>query len=61
MGTPIITRYAKPSLTNLPTDLGQKIFNQILNTPAPNRKKMKEESDALLRDMIRERDKEDAR
>ena len=56
-----ITRYTKPSMTNLPADLGQEIFNQILNSPTPDRKKMKEESDELLKKMIQERDKEDAR
>ncbi|MBQ3794797.1 MAG: hypothetical protein II842_00680 [Butyrivibrio sp.] len=60
MAATTIERYAKPNMTNLPPDLGQEIFDQILSTPAPNRKKMKEESDALLKKMIKERDNEDA-
>ena len=34
-------RYGKPSLTNLPKDLGKAIFKKILATPAPDRAKMK--------------------
>ena len=47
-------------MTNLPTDLGKAIFKQIMNTPAPDRAKMKAESDELLKQMIREREREDA-
>ena len=55
-----MTRYGKPSLTNLPADLGKTIFKQIMNTPAPDRVKMKAESDELLKQMIKEREREDA-
>lgn len=55
-----MTRYGKPSLTNLPTDLGKTIFKQIMNTPAPDRAKMKAESDQLLKQMIKDREREDA-
>lgn len=54
------TRYGKPSLTNLPADLGKAIFKQIMNTPAPDRAKMKAESDELLKQMVKEREKEEA-
>lgn len=53
-------RYGKPSLTNLPKDLGKAIFKKILATPAPDRAKMKAESEALLKEMIQEREREDA-
>lgn len=53
-------RYGKPSLTNLPADLGKRIFKQIMNTPAPDRAKMKAESDQLLKQMIKDREREDA-
>ena len=53
------TRYAKPCMTNLPPELGRSIFTQILNTPAPDRKKMKAASAELLKAMVQERDKED--
>lgn len=55
------TRYAKPCMTNLPPELGKSIFTQILNTPAPDRKKMKAESAKLLKAMVQERDREDER
>jgi hypothetical protein len=53
-------RYGKPCLTNLPEDLGKAIFKKILATPAPDRAKMKAESEALLKEMIEEREREDA-
>lgn len=28
--------YGKPSMTNLPVDLGRRIFNTIMNTPKPD-------------------------
>jgi hypothetical protein len=46
-------------MTNLPPELGKSIFTQILNTPAPDRKKMKAESAKLLKAMVQERDRED--
>ena len=53
-------RYAKPSMTNLPKDLGKSIFRQIMNTPKPDRERMRAESAELLRQMVKERDREDA-
>ena len=54
-------RYAKPCMINLPPELGKSIFTEILNTPAPDRKKMKAESAKLLKAMVQERDREDER
>ena len=53
-----ISRYTKPNMANLPSELGKKIFDQILNSSAPDRNKMKAESDRLVKDMIKEREKE---
>ena len=36
-------RFKKPSMTNLPKDLGISIFRQIMNSPAPDREKMRAE------------------
>ena len=51
------SRYGKPNMTNLPKDLGVRIFKTILATPAPDFKKMHEESVELERQMMIERDK----
>ena len=48
-------RYWKPNMTNLPYELGKEIFSQILSTPAPDHKKMQEESARLVREMLKER------
>lgn len=55
-----VVRYRKPSMTNLPPELGKAIFRQILSTPAPDRAKLRKESERLEREMVREREKEDA-
>lgn len=55
-----VTRYGKPSMTNLPPDLGMAIFKQILNTPAPDRANLHKESARLEKAMLRERNREDA-
>lgn len=39
----------KPSLTNLPYDLGKKIFEQIRNTPKPDFARADAEIEALYR------------
>lgn len=54
-------RYRKPSMTNLPSDIGVPILKQILSTPAPDRTAMKIESAELLKKMIKERALEDAK
>lgn len=53
-------RYAKPNLTNLPSELGKGIFKQILSTPRPDYSKMQAEAIALEKEMIRIRENEDA-
>lgn len=51
-------RYGKPSMTNLPPELGARIFKQILSSPVPDREKMRRESARLLNEMVAERDRE---
>ena len=38
------TRYGKPSMTNLPYDLGKRIFEEMLNSPKPDREAMKKKA-----------------
>ena len=54
-------KYGKPNMTNLPSDLGIGIFEQILNTPKPDYKKMQEESMRLEREMVKVREAEDSK
>ena len=54
-------KYGKPNMTNLPSDLGIGIFEQILNTPKPDYKKLQEESMRLEREMVKVREAEDAK
>ena len=49
--------YRKPQMTNLPRDVGEKIFRAILSSQAPDLQKMHEESQALETKMISERAK----
>ena len=53
-----ISRYRKPNMTNLPPDLGIAIFKQILNSPVPDREKMRNESRRLVRENVKVREKE---
>ncbi len=53
-----VSRYNKPSMTNLPRDLGVAIFKQILNSPAPDREKMRTESRRLVKENVKVREKE---
>lgn len=53
-------QYGKPSMTNLPPELGMAIFRQILETPAPDRDRLRRESARLEKAMLQERDREDA-
>lgn len=50
-------RYGKPNMTNLPPELGRAIFEQMLNTPPSDLKKMKEEADMLEKKMKEEMEK----
>ena len=51
-------RYLKPSITNLPVDLGREIFSQILNSPVSNHKAMRDKSNQLLASMLEARERE---
>ena len=54
------TRYGKPNMTNLPSELGKAIFEQILNTPRPDDEKLDAEARELEKQMIKVREREDA-
>ena len=56
-----ITKFGKPNMTNLPSELGIGIFRQILNTPKPDYLKMQEEAVKLEREMKKVREKENAK
>ena len=56
----VSTRYAKPSMVNLPSDLGKAIFTQILSTPKPDDTKLDAEAKKLEKEMVEIRDREDA-
>ena len=53
-----VSRFRKPNMTNLPQDLGMAIFRQILNSPAPDREKMRSESQRLVRENVKVRKRE---
>jgi len=53
-------RYWKPCMTNLPHDLGKEIFEAIRSAPAPDHAKMREESERIVREMLKERERENA-
>ena len=53
-----ISRYGKPCMTNLPHDLGMAIFKQFLNSPVPDREKMRAESRQLVRENVKVRERE---
>ena len=50
--------YGKPCMTNLPYDLGKKIFEQILNTPRPDYDKLHDEARRLEKEIVRIRQEE---
>ncbi len=50
--------YRKPVMTNLPKELGISVFKQILNSTVPNREKMNAESQRLLKENLKIREKE---
>ena len=52
------TEYAKPMMTNLPRELGSKIFDEIIHSPRADRNKMHEVSIQLVEEMKEERRKE---
>ena len=53
--------YGKPKMTDLPRDLGRAIFEQILSTPPPDDDKIAEEANRLEAEMVKIRDREDAK
>lgn len=52
-------RYGKPSMNNLPYELGKAIFQQIINSPKIDREKRKKEALELEKKMIEARKKEE--
>lgn len=54
------TRYGKPNMANLPSELGKAIFEQILSTPRPDDEKLDAEARELEKQMIKVREREDA-
>ena len=54
------TRYGKPNMTNLPSDLGMKIFKEILEAPKPDYARMQEDATRLEKEMIEIRKRENA-
>jgi len=54
------TRFAKPNMANLPSELGKAIFKQILSTPRPDDEKLDAEARELEKQMIKVREREDA-
>ncbi len=53
-------RYVKPSITNLPPELGAAIFKQILSTPVPDREKLRAKSNKILAEMVALRERENS-
>jgi len=53
-----VSRFGKPNMTNLPQDLGVAIFRQIMNLPVPDREKMRSESQRLVRENVKVRERE---
>ncbi|MBQ1292238.1 MAG: hypothetical protein IIY28_12940 [Lachnospiraceae bacterium] len=53
-----VSRFGKPNMTNLPPDLGVAIFRQIMTSPAPDREKMRRESQRLVRENVKVRKRE---
>jgi len=53
-----IIRYGKPNMANLTGELGKDIIKQILNTPAPDREKMRAESAELRRRIVEQMERE---
>jgi hypothetical protein len=55
------TRYGKPNMTNLPSDLGIAIFKEILETPKPDYSKLQEDAARLEKEMIEIRKRENTK
>ena len=48
-------RFGKPSMTNLPYDLGVRIINTIINSPKPDFTEANKEIDELMKKIDEER------
>ena len=53
-------RFAKPSLTNLPYDLGRQIIDQMINTPVPDFTDTEEEVQRVRANIRKQRKKDEA-
>ncbi len=51
-------RYGRPSMTNLPTELGRAIFKQMLNSPKPDEDEIEKKVRNLEKTMIEARKRE---
>ena len=51
-------RYGKPNMANLSGELGKSIMKQIMDTPAPDREKMKAESAELRKKIVEQMESE---
>ncbi|MBQ6492527.1 MAG: hypothetical protein IJI92_01475 [Erysipelotrichaceae bacterium] len=50
-------RYGKPSMTNLPYELGKSIFEEMDNSPRVDREAIRKEAEAFEKKVIEERKK----
>ena len=57
----VIYGYRKPSMTNIPRDIGEKIFDDIRNSTKPDRKRLYEEADKLEREIMKKREENNKR
>lgn len=48
----ISNKYGKPNMTSMPSELGIRIFKQILRTPTPDYKRLVKKADKLEEKMI---------
>lgn len=51
-------RYGKPNMADLSGELGKSIIKQIMDTPAPDRVKMKAESNELRKKIVEQMERE---
>lgn len=54
-------RYGRPNMAALPPELGKAIFEEILSTPRPDDEKLDAEARMLEKQMLRARERENAR
>ena len=55
------TRFSKPIMTNLPSDVGKAVFKQILSTPKPNDIALEAEAKRLEKEMLKVRKLEEVK